>query len=137
VEDGLLPIPSRALEYVSKSVVGEEIKGAVCMSGLDGFPTIKHTLELERTHKWRYQTDEFHGVCEIAHDDMTVKVTFAAATSKFYDVLAIDGVIKAALCRPVSVERLAEQLADFFPDLSVTVEGRAKTHGWISSTIER
>lgn len=107
------------------------------MSGLGGFQKINHTLELQRLHQWRYQTDEFHGICEIARDDMTVKVTFEAATSKFYDVLAIDGAIKAALCRPVSVERLAEQLADFFPDLSVRVEGRAKTHGWISSTIGR
>lgn len=107
------------------------------MSGLEGFPKVKHTLELDRRQKWRYQTDEFHGICEIARDDMTVRVTFEAVSEKFYDVLAIDGVIKRALHQPVSVERLAEQLADVFPDLSVTVEGRAKTHGWITSTIER
>jgi len=107
------------------------------MSGLDGFPRIGHTLELDRKQKWRYQTDEFHGICEIARDDMTVRVTFEAFSKEFYDVLAIDCAIKRALHQPVSVERLAEQLADFFPDLSVTVEGRAKTHGWISSTIER
>lgn len=64
------------------------------MSGLEGFPKVKHTLELDRRQKWRYQTDEFHGICEIARDDMTVRVTFEAVSEKFYDVLAIDGVIK-------------------------------------------
>jgi len=84
---------------------------------------------------WKYETDEFEGICEIAHDVMVVKCSFSATTNAFYDVLEIDRTIRRLLESPVSVERLAEQLADLFPSLSVTVMGRAETHGWITSTV--
>lgn len=92
---------------------------------------------LSQTQRWRYETDEFHGVCEIAKDHMVVKCTFESVSSSFYDVLLIDAVIKHRLRSEVSVERLAEQLAGDFPSLQVTVSGRAKTHGWITSTVVR
>lgn len=95
----------------------------------------KPTLTLSQTQRWRYETDEFYGTCEIAHDDMVVKCVFEATAREFFDVLFIDGVIKARLTKPVSVERLAEQLSADFPSLSVTVAGRAKTHGWITSRV--
>lgn len=104
-------------------------------SNTDSFPRIKQRLSLKKTQVWKYETDEFHGICEIAHDQMVVKMIFASTSNTFYDVLGIDGVIKALLNKPVSVERLAEQLSDYFPELSVTVMGRAKTHGWITSTV--
>jgi hypothetical protein len=66
---------------------------------------------------------------------MVVKCVFQTTDNAFYDVLGIDGMVKLRLTKPVSVERLAEQLADDFPTLCVTVMGRAKTHGWISSTV--
>lgn len=100
-------------------------------------PELKHTLELTEQQQWHYETDEFHGICEIAKDDMVVKVVFDATGNKFYDVLAIDGYIKWCLAKPVSVERLAEELAGLFPDLDVAVSGRAKTHGWITSKVVR
>lgn len=93
------------------------------------------TLTLSQTQRWKYETDEFHGICEIAHDDMVVKCVFEATSREFYDVLLIDAAIKARLTNPVSVERLAEQLASDFPSLQVTVAGRAKTHGWITSRV--
>jgi|AACY02.3.fsa_nt_gi hypothetical protein len=39
-------------------------------------PELKHALELTDQQQWRYETDEFHGICEIAKDDMVVKVVF-------------------------------------------------------------
>ena len=101
--------------------------------------SLNHTLELEHQQHWTYETDEFHGICEIAGDEMVVKVRFQSPTSTrvFYDVLGIDGVIRWRLLKPVSVERLAEQLASDFSDLSVEVSGRAKTHGWITSKVTR
>lgn len=100
-------------------------------------PRMKKALELTKVSIWKYETDEFDGVCEIAHDKMTVRCVFEAFCRSFYDVLGIDGVIRYRLLSPVSVERLAEQLSDDFPDLRVTVFGRAATHGWISSTVGR
>lgn len=76
-------------------------------------------------------------MCEIAHDQMVVRCIFESTDNSFYDVLGIDGIVKMRLTKPVSVERLAEQLADDFPTLRVTVTGRAKTHGWISSTVAK
>ena len=90
---------------------------------------------MTKTQVWKYESDEFHGICEIAHDQMVVKCVFAATSNTFYDVLGIDGIIRALLNKPVSVERLAEQLSDYFPGLAITVMGRAKTHGWITSTV--
>ena len=98
---------------------------------------MQHVLELEEQHRWRYETEEFHGICEIAKDHMTIKCIFEYSGKKFYDVLMIDGVIEMRLAQHVSVERLAEQLAIDFPDLNITVMGRAKTHGWISSKVVR
>jgi len=91
---------------------------------------------LKKTQAWKYETDQFSGICEIAHDVMVVKCAFSATTSAFFDVLVIDRIIRRLLESPVSVERLAEQLADILPGLSVTVMGRAETHGWITSTIQ-
>lgn len=98
-------------------------------------PFLKHTLELDMAQDWSYQTDEFHGICEIAGDEMVVKVLFQStiSTTRFYDVLGMDGAIRLRLAKPVSVERLAEQLATDFPDLDIEVKGRAKTHGWITA----
>ena len=98
-------------------------------------PLISHALTLEREQLWKYETDEFNGVCEIAHDVMTVKCVFEAITNSFYDVLQINSVIVHRLAVPVSVERLAEMLASDFPGLFVTVSGRAVTHGWITSGV--
>lgn len=94
-----------------------------------------HVLVLEQTQKWKYETDEFSGICEIAGDVMVVKCVFEATTNRFYDVLEIDKAIRARLESPVSVERLAEQLASDVPGVAVTVSGRAKTHGWITSGV--
>jgi len=96
---------------------------------------IRHVLVLNREQRWKYETDEYTGLCEIAHDEMVVKCTFEAVTSRFYDVLEMDKVIRARLEVEVSVERLAEQLAEDFPGVAVTVAGRAKTHGWITSGV--
>lgn len=96
---------------------------------------MNHTLTLTQSQNWRYETDEFHGICEIAHDQMVVKCVFECTDKNFYDVLLMDGVIRTRLQKPVSVERLAEQLSLDFPDLKITVSGRAKTHGWITSTV--
>lgn len=105
-------------------------------SSVDSLPRLRKSLELTHIAAWFYETDEFHGICELAGDEMVVKCCFESYDRSFYDVLAIDGVIRHRLGRPVSVERLAEQLAEDFPDLTVTVKGRAKTHGWISSTVK-
>lgn len=94
-----------------------------------------HQLVLTHEQRWKYETDEFTGVCEIAHDAMTVKCVFQAVTNRFYDVLEIDKLIRHHLSVPVSVERLAEMLAADFPGIAVTVSGRAKTHGWITSGV--
>ena len=96
-------------------------------------PIPQQTLSLDTTLTWTYETDEFKGICEIANDEMVVKCVFRSVSRKFYDVLAIDGVIKARLCFPVSVERLAEQLARDLPELAVEVSGRAATHGWVTA----
>jgi hypothetical protein len=95
---------------------------------------LTHVLSLGMTHRWRYDTDEMTGICEIAQDKMVVKCVFEAATKKFYDVLQIDAAIRRRLEEPVSVERLAEQLSEDVPGVQVTVMGRADTHGWITST---
>lgn len=92
-------------------------------------------LILTKSQSWKYETDEFHGVCEIANDQMVVKCIFEAHDNKFFDVLGIDGMVRLRLLKPVSVERLAQQLSEDFPSLRVTVMGRARTHGWITSTI--
>lgn len=97
----------------------------------------KPALTLSQTQRWKYETDEFHGICEIAHDDMIVKCVFEATSCEFFDVMLIDSVIKARLTKAVSVERLADQLSADFPPLQVTVMGRARTHGWITSTVVR
>lgn len=94
---------------------------------------LKHAVETENEFYWQYVTDEFEGICELAGDKMVVKCNFVGTGKKFYDVLMMDGIIRAHLCRPVSVERLADNLAAEFPDLQVTVSGRAKTHGWITA----
>jgi len=103
----------------------------------ESMPQLNHTLHLTDRQRWRYETDEFYGVCEIAHDSMVVKIVFEGVSNKFYDVLAIDGYITWCLKKPISVERLAEQLSSLFPDLDVTVSGRAKTHGWITSSVTK
>ena len=95
---------------------------------------LSHVLSLRMTHRWRYETDEMRGICEIAKDAMVVKCVFEAYTKKFYDVLQIDAAIRRRLLEPVSVERLAEQLSEDVPGVQVTVMGRADTHGWITST---
>ena len=94
-------------------------------------------LSLKMTHRWHYETDEMTGVCEIAKDLMVVKCIFDAVSKNFYDVLQIDAAIRRRLLEPVSVERLAEQLAEDIPGVQVTVKGRADTHGWITSTALR
>jgi hypothetical protein len=47
----------------------------------------------------------------------------------------MDLIIRLRLESPVSVERLAEQLANDFPDVAVTVTGWAATHGCITSSV--
>ena len=94
-----------------------------------------HVLTLEKQQRWRYETNEFKGICEIAQDVMTVKCVFEAVTNRFYDVLQMDLIIRLRLESPVSVERLAEQLANDFPDVAVTVTGWAATHGCITSSV--
>ncbi len=94
-------------------------------------------LKLTDQQIWKYETDEFTGVCEIAKDSMVVKCVFAGTGMGFYDVLVIDARVRTHLLNEVSVERLSEQLAHDYPDLTVTVSGRAATHGWITSTVVR
>lgn len=98
---------------------------------------IAHAVETRNSFHWSYETDEFEGVCELAGDVMVVKCTFVGTGHKFYDVLEMDKVIRARLSEPVSVERLADALSDDFKDLTVTVSGRAKTHGWITATASK
>jgi len=76
-------------------------------------------------------------VCEIAREKMVIKCVFSGNGSAFYDVLLIDERIRHRLSIEVSVERLAEALAQDYPDLVVTVSGRAAMHGWITSTVVR
>jgi hypothetical protein len=87
--------------------------------------------------RWTYETDELGGVCELAGDAMTVRCKFSATASAFYDVHEIDASVRRRLEHPISVERLSEQLSEDFPDLAVTVMGRAATHGWITSEVAR
>ena len=95
------------------------------------------TLSLNQTQSWKYETDEFTGICEIAKDVMKVKCVFESTDTQFYDVLEIDAYIRNLLLSPVSVERLAEQLSEGLPRMRVTVAGRAETHGWITSTVAK
>lgn len=98
---------------------------------------LAHAVETKNSFHWSYETDEFEGVCELAGDVMVVKCVFAGTGHKFYDVLEMDKVIRSHLATPVSVERLADNLSDDFSDLTVTVSGRAKTHGWITATASK
>ena len=93
--------------------------------------------EIETKHKqtWRYETDDFKGTCIIANDVMTIKFIFEGEGSQFYDVLKIDELIDAGLQRPVSVEGMADLLADALPKLTVTALGRAASYGWIIATV--
>lgn len=95
-------------------------------------------IELKTNHKmlWRYETDEFRGTCVIAKDEMTIKFIFECESHEFYDVLKIDKMIEAELESPVSVEGIADKLADAFPGMTVTALGRAASHGWISATVK-
>lgn len=104
-------------------------------SNSPSLPKIQPRLKLTEQQAWRYETDEFHGICEIAHDSMVIKCVFESSGNEFFDVLGIDGIIQWRLAKPVSVERLAEQLSGDFPGVRVTVSGRAKTHGWITSSV--
>ena len=94
--------------------------------------------EIETKHEqtWRYETDEFSGTCIIANDEMTIKFVFEGEGQQFYDVLKIDELIDAGLRVPVSVEGMADQLADALPKLTVTTLGRAASHGWIIATVK-
>lgn len=96
--------------------------------------TIEYQVTTTHDFHWTYETDEFQGVCELAGDVMVVKCAFVGTGRQFYDVLHMDEVIRAHLESPVSVERLADNLSSDFPGLTVTVKGRAKTHGWITAT---
>ena len=91
-------------------------------------------FETRNYQQWRYETDEFKGTCIIANDEMTIKFIFEHAGRTFYDVLKIDEVIDQALLTPVSVEGMADLLAETFPGMTVTAMGRADSHGWIIST---
>lgn len=95
--------------------------------------SLGHAVETTNEFQWRYSTDEFEGVCELAGDKMVVKCEFVCIGKRFYDVLMMDEVIRKHLSSPVSVERLADNLSNEFPDLRVTVSGRAATHGWITA----
>lgn len=93
-------------------------------------------IETKYEQSWRYETDEFRGTCIIANDEMTIKFVFEGEGAKFYDVLKIDELIDAGLQVPVSVEGMADLLADALPKLTVTALGRAASHGWITATVK-
>lgn len=93
-----------------------------------------HPVSTVHDFEWRYETDEFDGVCELAHDAFIVKCAFSCTGKKFYDVVMINGVIKAHLLKPTTVERLADHLSEEFPDVNVSVSGRSRSHGWITAT---
>lgn len=93
-------------------------------------------IQTKHNQTWRYETDEFKGTCIIAHDEMTIKFIFEGEGQQFYDVLKIDELIDAGLLVPVSVEGMADMLADALPKLTVTALGRAASHGWIIATIK-
>lgn len=97
-----------------------------------------HPVETEHDFRWSYESREFDGVCELAHDKMTVRCEFRGAGKKFYDVMMIDGIIKAHLLKPTTVEKVADNLSLEFPDLTVKVVGWSESHGVIQvETVRR
>ena len=42
----------------------------------DSLPRLRKSLELSKFSVWKYETDEFHGICELAGDEMVVKCVF-------------------------------------------------------------
>jgi hypothetical protein len=96
---------------------------------------MKTEVITENVQKWKYETDEFDGICVIAKDKMRIKFIFESCGKEFFDVLKINQVIETGLRNPVSVEFMADFLATQFRGLSVTVSGRAESHGWITSSV--
>lgn len=94
---------------------------------------MKPELHLNQQIYWTYQTDDMEGVCIIAKDKMTINFKFEAFTKDVYDVLKLDEMIKLILKVPVSVESAQQELKEMFPDMKITVRGRAESHGWIEA----
>jgi hypothetical protein len=96
---------------------------------------MKTEVITENVQKWKYETDEFDGICVIAKDKMRIKFIFESCGKEFFDVLKINQVIETGLKNPVSVEFMADFLSTKFSGLLVTVLGRAESHGWITSSV--
>lgn len=94
---------------------------------------MKPELHLNQQINWTYQTDDMEGVCIIAKDKMTINFKFEAFTKDVYDVLKLDEMIRLILKVPVSVEGAQQELKEMFPDMKITVRGRAESHGWIEA----
>ena len=90
-------------------------------------------IHVNKKVHWSYQTDDMAGICIIAKDRMTINFKFEAFTKDIYDVIKIDLLLKKVLEMPVSVEGSQENLKSVFPDMTVTVRGRATSHGWIEA----
>tara|TARA_R100000951_G_scaffold28237_1_gene24223 strand:- start:4099 stop:4389 length:291 start_codon:yes stop_codon:yes gene_type:complete len=90
-------------------------------------------IQLNNKVHWKYQTDDMHGICIIAKDKMTINFKFEAFTKDIYDVIKLDKFIESMLTTPVSVEGSQQVLKSAFPEMVVTVRGRAESHGWIEA----
>lgn len=96
---------------------------------------MKPEIMLHKRVHWKYQTDDKFGICVIAKDKMTINFSFECFTKEIYDVLKIDKTIDDLLCDPVSVESALEYMKSLFPDMVITVRGRAESHGWIEASL--
>lgn len=94
---------------------------------------MKPEIHLNSKVHWKYQTDDMHGICIIAKDKMVLNVKFEAYARDIYDVIKLDNFIKLMLANPVSVEGTQQALKSAFPDMVITVRGRAESHGWIEA----
>lgn len=96
---------------------------------------MKPEIMLRQKVHWKYQTDDKFGICIIAKDKMTINFKFECFTKEIYDVLKIDKAIDNLLENPVSVEGALEFMKSLFPDMLITVRGRAESHGWIEAKV--
>lgn len=92
-------------------------------------------VRVKYAQDWKYETDEFSGICVVANEPMVIRLSFECRGRTFFDVIKINAMINELLRSPVSVEGMAEMLALAMPGVIVTATGRAISHGWISSRV--
>lgn len=95
--------------------------------------SLKAEVKTEKPQRWKYETNEMNGICEIADEKMTIKFVFDTFGNEFYDVLKIDALIHEKLKTPCSVEGIVDEISKLLPGLNVSASGRSATHGWITS----